>query len=69
MQLDQAAIKKYFANKVRAIVRENAKDYPNAGIKFNAKCDVVLDYMGRYDNSKIPIKVSDAYRVYKVLIA
>ena len=69
MQLDPAAIKKYFANKVRAIVRENAKDYPDAGIKFNAKCDVKLGYMGSYDNSEIPIKVSDAYRVYKALIA
>ena len=69
MQLDPATIKKYFANKVRAIVRENAKDYPDAGIKFNAKCDVKLDYMGSYDNSEIPIKVSDAYMVYKALIA
>ena len=68
MKLDPASIKKYFANKVRAIVRENAKDYPDAGIKFSAKCDVELDYMGSYDNSEIPIKVSDAYRVYKALI-
>ena len=68
MHLDPVAIKKYFANKVRAIVRENAKDYPDASIKFNAKCDIELDYMGSYDNSEIPIKVSDAYRVYKALI-
>lgn len=69
MHLDPTAIKKYFANKVRAVVRENAKDYPNAGIKCTAKCDVELDYMSSYDNREIPIKASDAYRVYKALIA
>lgn len=69
MHLDPTAIKKYFANKVRAVVRENAKDYPNAGIKCSAKCDAELDYMSSYDNRDIPIKASDAYRVYKALIA
>lgn len=69
MHLDPTAIKKYFANKVRAVVRENAKDYPDAGIKCSAKCDVELDYMSSYDNREIPIKASDAYRVYKALIA
>lgn len=69
LNLDPIAIKKYFANKVRAVVRENAKDYPNAGIKCSAKCDVELDYMSSYDNRDIPIKASDAYRVYKTLIA
>lgn len=67
LHLDPTAIKKYFANKVRAVVRENAKDYPDAGIKCSAKCDVELDYMSSYDNRDIPIKVSDAYRVYKAL--
>lgn len=69
LNLDPTAIKKYFANKVRAVVRENAKDYPDAGIKCSAKCDVELDYMSSYDNREIPIKASDAYRVYKALIA
>ena len=69
MHLDPTAIKKYFANKVRAVVRENAKDYPSRGIKCSAKCDVELDYMSSYDNREIPIKASDAYRVYKALIA
>lgn len=67
LNMDPVAIKKYFANKVKAVVRENAKDYPEAGIKCNAKCDVELDYMGCYDNSDTPIKASDAYRVYKAL--
>ena len=69
MHLDPTAIKKYFANKVRAVVRENAKDYPSRGIKCSAKCDVELDYMGSYDNRDISIKASDAYKVYKALIA
>lgn len=67
LHMDPAAIKKYFANKVRAVVRENAKDYPEAGIKCNAKCDVELDYMSCYDHSDTPIKASDAYKVYKAL--
>lgn len=69
LNLDPTSIKKYFANKVRAVVRENAKDYPSRGIKCSAKCDVELDYMSSYDNREIPIKASDAYRVYKALIA
>ena len=67
LHMDPVAIKKYFASKIKAVVRENAKDYPDAGIKCNAKCDVELDYMGCYDNSDTPIKASDAYRVYKAL--
>lgn len=69
MHLDPTAIKKYFANKVRAVVRENAKDYPNAGIKCSAKCEVALDYMSDYDNHDNEIRACDAYRVYKALIA
>lgn len=69
MHLDPIAIKKYFANKVRAVVRENAKDYPDAGIKCSAKCEVALDYMSDYDNRDNEIRACDAYRVYKALIA
>ena len=69
MHLDPTVIKKYFANKVKAVVRENAKDYPDAGIKCNAKCNVELDYMSSYDSKDIPIKASDAYIVYKALSA
>lgn len=67
LRMDVARIKDYFAKKIQAVVRENAKDYPKAGIKCNAKCDVKLDYMGCYDNSNTPIKASDAYKVYKAL--
>lgn len=69
LNLDPTAIKKYFANKVRAVVRENAKDYPNAGIKCSAKCEVALNYMSDYDNHDNEIRACDAYRVYKALIA
>ena len=66
--MDTTAIKKYFANKVRAVVRENAKDYPSHHIRCDAKCDVELDYMHCCDKSDIQIKASDAYKVYKALI-
>ena len=69
LNMDPSAIKKYFANKVRAVVRQEAKDYPEAGIKCNAKCDVKLDYMICYDNRDNHIKASDAYKVYKALNA
>lgn len=69
LNLDPTSIKKYFANKVRAVVRENAKDYPSRGIKCSAKCEVALDYMSDYDNHDNEIRACDAYRVYKALIA
>lgn len=68
MHLDPTSIKKYFANKVRAVVRENAKDYPSRGIKCTAKCEVALDYMSDYDNHDNEIRACDAYKVYKALI-
>lgn len=67
LHLDPAAIKKYFANKVKAVICQEAKDYPESGIKCNAKCNAELDYMGCYDDSNTPIKASDAYKVYKAL--
>ena len=69
LHLDPTAIKKYFANKVRAVVRENAKDYPTRGIKCTAKCEVALDYMSDYDNHDNDIRACDAHKVYKALIA
>lgn len=62
---DKNAIKDYFAKKVRAVVRENAKDYPERGIRCTANCDVILDYMGGHGVHEV--RASDAYKVYKAL--
>jgi hypothetical protein len=69
LSFDPAAIKKYFAKKIQAVVRQEAKDYPEAGIKFTAKCDASLDYMYDYDNHDNKIRACDAYKVYKALKA
>ena len=64
---DPTKIKKWFARKIKAIVNENAKDYPNLGIKFSQKCDVALDYMS--NSNGINHKVCEAYNAYKILRA
>ena len=64
MNMNENKIKTWFADKIKAIVNENKKDYPNKEIKFNAKCDKSLDYM-YYTNRDI--LVSEAYSVYKHL--
>lgn len=67
LSMDSARIKDYFAKKIQAVVRENAKDYPNRGIKCTAKCEVALDYMSDYDNYDNEIRACDAHKVYKAL--
>jgi len=64
---DSIKIKKWFADKIKAIVRQEAKDYPNRGLKFNEKCDVFLQYMYTYDNPEIKITAADACKVAKAL--
>lgn len=65
--MDPIRIKDYFAKKIRAVVRENAKDYPTRGIKCTAKCEVALDYMSDYDNYDNEIRACDAHKVYAAL--
>ena len=67
--LDPVTIKDYFAKKVAAVVRQEARDYPECGIKFSAKCEAELDYMSDYDNSENKIRACDAHKVYKTLKA
>jgi hypothetical protein len=67
LAMDPVRIKDYFAKKIRAVVRENAKDYPDAGIKCTAKCNVALDYMSDYDNHDNEIRACDAHKVYAAL--
>lgn len=67
LSMDPARIKDYFAKKIRAVVRENAKDYPDRGIKCTAKCNAALDYMSDYDNYDNKIRACDAHKVYAAL--
>lgn len=69
LAMDPDRIKKYFARKIKAVVRENAKDYPDAGIRCTAKCEVALDYMSDYDNDENEIRACDAHKVVKALKA
>ena len=67
LSMDPVRIKDYFAKKIQAVVRENAKDYPTRGIKCTAKCEVALDYMSDYDNYDNEIRACDAHKVYAAL--
>ena len=67
LAMNPASIKDYFAKKIQAVVRENAKNYPTRGIKCTAKCEVALDYMSDYDNYDNKIRACDAHKVYKAL--
>ena len=69
LRMDSARIKDYFAKKVQAVVREEAKDYPTRKIKCTAKCEVELNYMSDYDNHDNKIRACDAHKVYRALIA
>ncbi len=62
-------IKRWFADKIKAIVNEERKDYPDKGIKFDGKCDKGLSYMyyRNDDGSYRDIIVKEAYAVYKHL--
>lgn len=66
LSMSVTRIKDYFAKKIQAVVRENAKDYPGRGIKCTANCDVALDYMSDYESDS-EILACDAHRVYKAL--
>ena len=68
LNMDSIKIRNYFAKKIQAVVRENARDYPNSGIKCSSKCEAILDYMHDYDSGIThTIRACDAYRVYKEL--
>jgi hypothetical protein len=67
LAMDEAKIKNYFSRKVAEVVRQEAKDNPNRGIKCTSKCEVALDYMSDYENDENEIRACDAYKVYKAL--
>lgn len=68
---DPEKIKQFFANKIRHIVHENAKDYNWDNKRMSKKNTHVLTYMHSYNKDKNgnypPITVSDAHKVYTAL--
>ncbi len=67
LAMDPVRIKDYFAKKIQAVVRQEAKDYPNRGIRCSAKCETALDYMSDYDNYENKIRACDAHKVVTAL--
>ena len=67
MNKDTVKIKQWFADKIRKIVNEEKRNYPNRGIKFTSKCDVSLAYMYDHNEQGRDHLVSEAYRVYAAL--
>lgn len=67
MNLDSVLIKKWFAGKIKAIIRQEAKDYPNRGLKCSLKCDVPLYYMYHHYDRDAKITAADACKVAKAL--
>ena len=67
MNLDSVLIKKWFAGKIKAIIRQEAKDYPNRGLTCSLKCDVPLYYMYHHYDRDAKITAADAYKVAKAL--
>lgn len=64
-------IKKFFANKIQTIVREDLNDHEIKWSRFSAKNDYKLQYISSYhkdaDGNYPPITVSDAHKVYTAL--
>ncbi len=70
LNCDPLKIKRWFADKIHKIVSQERKYYPDHGIKFNAKCDVSLNFMYDHnENGRVNYKVSEAYTVYRSLMA
>lgn len=70
MNKDGTKIKKWFADKIKAIVNQERKDFPDNGIKFNDKCDkdlLYMDYRNEDGSYNRGITVREAYVVYKYL--
>lgn len=69
MNKDVKKIKRWFADKIKAIVNEEKNDDPDKGIKFDGMCDKGLSYMyyQNGDGSFRDITVKEAYSVYKHL--
>ena len=66
IRCNHSEIRKYFANKLHALVTDERKNYPSHNIKFNANCDIESEYFWDSTNRKSH-KISDIYNVYKAL--
>lgn len=63
LDMSDVEIKTWFAKKIKQIVKQEEKDWPNSGIKWDRKCTTKLDYF--HDG----ITVQDCYRAYDHLLA
>lgn len=66
---DKTSIKEWFAKKIKQVVAHERKDNPARNLKFKADNDTEMDYMSSYDKEDDyrPLKISEAYSVYKAL--
>lgn len=67
LKLNPQAIAKWFANKLKQIVKSDAKQYPSSNIVFSNKCEQDLHFLSTYKKPYRSIKANEAYRVYQVL--
>lgn len=67
LKLNPQAIAKWFATKLKQIVKSDAKQYPSSNIVFSNKCEQNLHFLSTYKESYRSIKANEAYRVYQAL--
>ena len=67
LKLNPQAIAKWFATKLKQIVKSDAKQYPSSNIVFSNKCEQDLHFLSTYKKPYRSIKANEAYRVYQAL--
>ena len=67
LKLNPQAITKWFATKLKQIVKADAKKYPSSNIVFSNKCEQDLHFLSTYKKPYRSIKANEAYRVYQAL--
>lgn len=60
--LTEAEIKKWFAQKIKQIIKQEIKDWPNSKLEWKRDCELESDYM----HSGITVK--DCYEAYDILL-
>ena len=59
-------IRTWFAHKLKEIVKQEEKDWPSSGIKWDRKCLAELEYFNSYDNKHLTVQ--DIYKAYDILL-
>ena len=67
LRLNPQTIAKWFATKIKQIVKSDAKQYPSSNIVFSNKCEQDLHFLSTYKKPHRSIKANEAYRVYQAL--